>query len=98
MFKIKPWFDDMIKYFWETREYQLDILMNGSWDYPDYGGLPKEIAYKLESDQVDWIQENLYDCLKGKRKHSTFAESVLYRGFRVPVVFVTKKGSTNEVR
>ena len=28
------------------------------FDYPEYAGLPKEISYKLYSDEVDYIQES----------------------------------------
>jgi hypothetical protein len=41
-------------------------IENGSFqngfEYPDYFDMPKNIAYRLESGEVDWIQ----DQIKGK--------------------------------
>ena len=31
------------------------------FDYPIYWGMPKTVANKLTSDEVDWIQTETYD-------------------------------------
>lgn len=68
--KISPWFSEMVDVLWDNRaeltyppENQDDP--DNTFDYPNYGGLPKRISNKLQSDTVDMIQENqdwLFKC------------------------------------
>lgn len=37
------------------------------WDYPDYGGLPKNISDTLSSEAVDAMQDIIQDSFKRKR-------------------------------
>jgi hypothetical protein len=34
---------------------------NGSFDYPYYWDMPKMISYRLSSDEVDWLQGEVYE-------------------------------------
>lgn len=38
-----------------------DINWSSLFDYPDYLGLPRSIVDKLSSDEVDWLQSQIYD-------------------------------------
>lgn len=35
------------------------LYFNREFDYPDYWDMPKKISYRLNSDEVDWIQDEL---------------------------------------
>ena len=43
-------------------EYKSEIY--DFFDYPGYWGMPKDICYKLSSDEVDFIQEITFDWIK----------------------------------
>ena len=34
------------------------------FDFPEYAGLPKNIANKLNPEEVDYIQEEIFKCTK----------------------------------
>lgn len=43
----------------------LDGKLCDEFDYPEYWGVPKKIANKLSSDEVDFIQESVCDFAEG---------------------------------
>jgi methyl coenzyme M reductase alpha subunit len=64
----------IIKEYLHTEEYtthsDLDFYI---FDFPDYCGMPKKISYRLNSDEVDWLQdefENMKFSFKEKYKLS----------------------------
>lgn len=50
----------IVDFIWKNRKkYQklMDEDLDGSFDYPDYGGLPKKISYTLSPEAVDALQD-----------------------------------------
>ena len=43
-----------------------NIQYEDYFDFPDYWGLPEDLASKLSPDEVDWIQIVTYDWHKNK--------------------------------
>jgi len=56
-------FATLVTKLWENKAHILSHQAEGwepDFEYPDYGGLPKRIAYRLSSEAVDAIQTTLY--------------------------------------
>ena len=54
------------------------------FDYPDYGGLPKRISYKLSPEAVDAMQQILYNKYSRKRDFKkAYEEELFYLGEKI---------------
>lgn len=58
----------------------IDSENNSIFDFPEYGGLPKRMAYSLSSDCVDVIQEFTFDL--AATKHQRFSKVALEKTLR----------------
>lgn len=64
--EIKPWFIQMLDYFWDNRKSIRKMEGNQSFDYPDYFGLPKEVIKNLSGEEVDKIQDYQHELFYSK--------------------------------
>ena len=68
-----PWFELLIDALWKNKS---QMMKNENFDFPDYGGLPKNISNKLTSEHVDFLQEHLINLLSSHKTKKQFAKEL----------------------
>jgi hypothetical protein len=59
-------FKRIIDHVFQTRKEYVG-MWGARWDYPDYGGLPKSISYRLSPEAVDAMQNVIQIVYSRKR-------------------------------
>jgi hypothetical protein len=72
--KIVPWLELLVDALWKNKS---QMMKDRSFDYPDYGGLPKDVSDQLTSEHVDFLQENVIDILGSYRTKKQFAKRLV---------------------
>lgn len=72
--KIVPWLEPLIDAFWKNKS---QMMKDKSFDFPDYGGLPKDISKHLTPEHVDFLQENIINILGSYRTKTQFARRLI---------------------
>lgn len=71
--KIAPWLEPLIDALWKNKS---QMIKDRSFDYPDYGGLPKNISDQLPPGVVDILQDSVISFLESYRTKKQFAKKL----------------------
>lgn len=67
---IVPWFEKLIDALWKNKS---QMMKDKSFDYPDYGGLPKNVSSQLTPEHIVFLQEHIINLLGSYRTKTQFA-------------------------
>lgn len=72
-FSIAPWLEPLIDALWKNKS---QIVKENKFEYPDFGGVPKEIVEQLGADIVDLLLDSPLYLLKGSNTKKSFARAL----------------------